>query len=58
MQCLLPHVSIGDAGAAMGVLALATSAFLIDKRAWPAAGLCCFTAAGPRGAAVVAPTTR
>ena len=55
MQCLFPHVSTGDAGAAMGVLALATSAFLIDRRAWSTAGLCCFTSAQQRGAVILMP---
>jgi hypothetical protein len=55
MRCLFPHVSTGDAGAAMGPLALATSAFLIDKGVWPAAGLCCFTSQTQRGSAILAP---
>jgi hypothetical protein len=55
MRCLFPHISTGDAGAAMGALALATSAFLIDKGAWPVAGLCCFTSEQQRGAAILAP---
>jgi hypothetical protein len=55
MQCLLPHISTGDAGAAMGVLSLATSAFLIDKKVWPTSGLCCLSSTAKRGAAILIP---
>jgi 3-oxoacyl-[acyl-carrier-protein] synthase I len=57
MQCLFPHVSTGDAGAAMGVLSLATLAFLIDKVAWPTAGLCCVSSDFQRGAAILTPSS-
>ena len=53
MECLLPSVSAGDTGAAAGVLSLSTLAFLIDKGAWPAAGLCCFSSGAQRGAALL-----
>jgi hypothetical protein len=55
MQCLFPHISAGDTGAAMGVLTLATSAFLIDKGVWPVAGLCCLSSDKQRGAAILTP---
>ena len=55
MQCLFPHVSTGDTGAAMGVLSLATSAFLLDKGAWPGSGLCCLSSDEKRGAAILTP---
>jgi len=55
MATILPCVATADAGAAMGALALATSAFLIDKRAFGGAGLCCFSSGQKRGALVLAP---
>jgi hypothetical protein len=58
MRCVLPHVSCGDAGAAMGVLSLATGAFLIDKGAWPVAALCCLTSDAGRGAVILTPVPK
>ena len=55
MESVFPYVSTGDAGAAMGILSLATSAFLIDRSAWSAAGLCCFASEEKRGAAILSP---
>lgn len=58
LQCVFPHVSTGDAGAAMAVLSMATSAFLIDKGVWPAAGLSCLAAYAQRGAVIMTPVPR
>ena len=55
MESALPHLATGDAGAAMGVLALAAAAFFIGKQAWQGTGLCCFTSPAKRGAAILAP---
>lgn len=57
MATLLPCVATADAGAAMGALALATTAFLIDKRAFGGAGLCCLGSGQKRGAVVLSPLT-
>lgn len=53
METIFPCVATADAGAAMGVLALATSAFLIDKRGFGGSGLCCLSSAQKRGAVVM-----
>jgi len=53
MESLFPYVATCDAGAAMGVLALATSAFLLHKGTWSTLVLCCLSASGQRGAAVL-----
>jgi hypothetical protein len=53
METVFPHVATGDAGAAMGVLTLATTAFLVHKTRWSALGLCCLSGAGRRGAAIL-----
>jgi hypothetical protein len=58
METVLPYVATADAGAAMGPLALATTAFLLHRAAWAAPALCCFCAPGQRGAAILAPSSR
>lgn len=55
MDTVFPYVASADAGAAMGVLGLATAAFLIHKGAWAAPALCSFCAPGQRAAAMLAP---
>jgi hypothetical protein len=57
MPVLGPSISVGEAGAAMGVLALVALGFLIDKRVVNGPGLCLFSTEGPRrGAAVLLPS--
>ena len=55
LETVFPCLAAADAGAAMGVLVLATSAFLIRKSAWSELGLCSLSAPGQRGAAVLSP---
>jgi len=57
LSILAPSVAMGDAGAAMGTMSLATAAFLLERRAWTGAGLCCLGAGDKRGAVVLAPVT-
>ncbi len=57
MATVLPCVATADAGAAMGALALATSAFLIDKGTFAGTGLCCLGSGARRGAVLLSPLT-
>jgi len=54
MESYFPHFVTGDAGAAMGPLALATAAFLIGKSPSPAMALGCISSSRQRGAAILA----
>lgn len=57
MRVLSPGFSVGEVGAAMGILALLTLAFLIDKGVVGGPGLCLFSGeSARRGAAVLLPS--
>jgi hypothetical protein len=55
IQTAFPYVAAGDAGAAMGTLAVATAAFLVDNQAWPGMAMCCLSSPARRGGALLAP---
>jgi hypothetical protein len=55
IEAIYPCVAAGDTGAAMGVLAIATAAYLIDKRAWMGMSMCCLSSPARRGVALLAP---
>ena len=55
----MPGLSAGETGAAAGLLALATTAFFVEKRVIDGPGLCLFTSDdGWRGAAIVVASPR
>lgn len=58
--CVLsPQASVGETGAASGILSLATLAFLIDRLEIDGNGICLFAPnAGSRGAAVLTPSPK
>jgi 3-oxoacyl-[acyl-carrier-protein] synthase-1 len=58
-EILCPYNSVGETGAASGILSLATLAFLIDKNVIAGPGLCLLASeGGKRGAAILTPPPR
>jgi 3-oxoacyl-[acyl-carrier-protein] synthase I len=58
-EILCPYNSVGETGAASGILSLATLAFLIDKNVIAGPGLCLLASeGGKRGAAILTPPQR
>jgi hypothetical protein len=55
MSTLGPYRSVGNVGAASGVLALATTAFLVQKVDAFQTGLCCLSSREQRGAVILHP---